>query len=95
MIPLSRNTDPMASHRGADHIEKSGQLKSEIEKIHDALKLHPLHTARELSHATKLNYYMIQKRLSVLELRGLARRCGERVCTKSKTGLRVTIWEAV
>lgn len=92
--PLSRNSDPMSSHRGADRITKSGKLEGQCKLVYEALKRFPLHTARELSHESGLDYIIIQKRLTVLERRGLAVRRGERRCKVSTTGINVTQWEA-
>ncbi len=90
--PLARTTDPRSSLRGADHIENSGKLSTQCEQIYQALKLHPMHTARELAIATGIDYYIIQRRLSILESRNKAQRRGERECTVS--GIKVTVWEA-
>lgn len=93
--PLSRNTDPASSHEGAVHVVTTGKLTAQLQEIYDALKLHPMHTARELSKASGIDYYLIQKRLSVLEAMGLAARRGKRICTFSKTRIKVQVWEAV
>ncbi len=90
---LARTTDPRSSLRGADHVENSGKLSTQCQQIYEALKDHPMHTARELAIAAGIDYYIIQRRLSILETRNLAQRRGERECTIS--GIKVTVWEAV
>ena len=93
--PLARKKDPASSHHGANHVVSSGKLEGQCKQIYDALKKYPLHTPRELAEKTGIDYFLIQKRLSVLYKRGKAARRGERVCTVSRTGLPATQWEAV
>lgn len=93
--PIARNTDPASSHAGAAKMINSGRLEGQCAQVLEALKRFPMHTAKELSRDSGLDYIMIQKRLSVLEGKGLARRRGERKCTVSKTGIEATQWEAV
>lgn len=92
---LSRTTDPASSRAGERYIRKSGALESQCRRIHEALTRHPNHTALELSAKTGLDYYVIQRRLSVLERRGMATRSEMRVCTVGTTGLPVQAWKAL
>lgn len=89
---LSRNTDPLSSHMGADFIRPV--VQSQIAQIYEALKKHPRLTARELSRASGIDYYIIQRRLSVLDKRGLAEVAGERLCRVSNTGIPARVWVA-
>ena len=89
---LSRLGDPLSSHRGADYIRPV--VQSQITQIYEALKKHPRLTARELSRASGIDYYIIQRRLSVLEKRGLAEVAGERPCRVSSTGIPARVWVA-
>lgn len=91
---LARTTDPHSSLRGADYIENSGKLAAQCQAVLDALKTHPMHTARELSVATGIDYYTIARRLPELKRRNLAQVRGERVCTQSRTNIAVQVWEA-
>jgi len=92
---LSHRHDPRASHAAARAVVKSGKLEGQCKQVHDALKRFPMHTARELSNASGIDYYIVSRRLSVLEKMGRAVRHTERVCTASGTGLKATPWEAI
>lgn len=91
---FAHRRDPVTSKTSAHAIAKSGRIDGECAQILDALKRFPLHTARELARDSGIDYYVIQKRLSVLERNGYAQRRGARVCTASGTGLEATQWEA-
>lgn len=92
--PLARTTDPRSSLRGADYVENSGRLQSQCDMILNALRRWSNCTARELSERTGIDYILLQKRLSVLRKRNLARVTGERLCTVSRTGIPAQVWEA-
>ena len=94
-VSLAHRRDPRSSHIAAKSILKSGKLKGELKQVHEALTRFPMHTARELSKASGLDYIMISKRLSVLKKMGLANQCRPRVCTASDTGLAACPWEAI
>lgn len=90
--PLSRNTDPISSHRGADYAIRSGLLGRELRSVYHALMKNSNCTAREISRASGLNYFIVSKRLSVLRRRGFARVGRKRPCRVSKTGIPVQVW---
>lgn len=90
---LSHRHDPRTSHAAARAVVKSGKLEGQCQQVHDALKRFPMHTARELSVASGIDYYVIQKRICLLERQGLAIRRGERLCTVGNSGIPVTQWD--
>lgn len=96
---LVHKHDPVTSRTAAHVLVKSGKLEGELKQIHEALKScnakykRPV-TCRELSVTSGIDYYLIQKRMSVLKRNGKAVDRGEDFCTVSKTGLPAVQWEA-
>lgn len=78
---------------GADRIVKRRTFQEQLDAIYAALKTYPMHTCMELSRASGIDYYLIQKRMTVLEGRNLAQRRGKRVCMYSTTGIPVQVWD--
>jgi hypothetical protein len=74
--------DPLSSRISADQVEKSGLRRHQIEKVVNALRLHPDTTTMELSHRSGLDRYMIARRMSEAESLNLVVR-GEKMKTCS------------
>jgi len=79
------NDDPLSSKLAAGQVEKSGLRRHQIEKVVNALRLHPDTTTMELSHGSGLDRYMIARRMSEAESLNLVVRCEKmKVCSISK-----------
>lgn len=87
---LARSADPQTSHESAAEVIATGQLQGELERIAAGLELHPGLTSRELAAAIGEDRYMVAKRMSVLEGRGVAKRGDARECSDS--GKRAITW---
>jgi DNA-binding MarR family transcriptional regulator len=87
---LARRVDPSTSHESAADLVGSGQLHGELERIAAGLERRPGLTSRELASAINEDRYMVAKRMTVLEARGLARRGEVRKCSES--GKRAITW---
>lgn len=74
--PTSHKNDPITSYKAAD----TANIKGQALQVYEALKRYPNRTARELSEASGIDYYIVQRRLSILRTNGLAKTIGERVC---------------
>ena len=68
----------------------TGQLQGELERIAAGLSRRPGLTSRELAVAINEDRYMVAKRMSVLEARGVAKRGEIRECSES--GKRAITW---
>lgn len=96
IMPQAHHTDdPETSVIAA----KKADIKGQALEVLKALKKYPRRTAYELANAIKndpdfkLDYYKIQRRLSVLKVNRLAKTVGER--QNPVTGLNNQVWEAV
>lgn len=87
---LSRRVDPETSHAAAVDVVATGQLQGELERIAAGLSRRPGLTSRELAVAINEDRYVVAKRMSVLEARGVAKRGDIRECSES--GKRAITW---
>ena len=83
--PLSHTNDPATSFDAADKLIKSGALSKQEKKVLSKIKWYKKgfgygenFTARELSIIAKLDYHLIQRRLSGLRDKGKIERTGEK-----------------
>lgn len=80
---LARRDDPQTSHAAAQELVASGALVGQRKQVHEALCRWPDRTPGELAQVSGLSYFLIQRRISLLERAGLAevvgRRDGQRV----------------
>jgi hypothetical protein len=76
--PLSHTNDPATSYEAADKMVKSGELNRQEQEVYANLKKYQRYayysnyslTAKELSEIAKLDYFMIQRRISGLIQKG-------------------------
>ena len=90
--PRSRRTDPETSHRAADRIKASGQLRKQQHAVLQALIRWPGSTAVELATNSGIDRYTVSRRLPEL-VPIHAKRGKPRVCRVA--GTPQTTWYAV
>lgn len=91
--PLSHSSDSMSSYRAGDRILKSGKIKGQMKTVLESVRRFPNCTSAEISKFADLDRYMIARRLSALEARGLVERGPERMCRVCKSPC--VTWRAV
>ena len=87
--PLARSTDPMTSHKAVEAIRSSGTLRTQADRILQAVRQNPGLTAREYEQLTGIRD--VHKRIKGLEDSGLIRRLNERKCRVSKRAARIIV----
>jgi len=87
--PATHARDPISSWRA----EPKANIKGQALTLLRLLREHGPCTMRELSKASGFDYYIAQKRISVLQVNGLARVVRVRAC--QVTGNDCQEWEAV
>ncbi len=90
-IATAHRCDPVSSHEAGEAHKQSGKLSKECEEILAAIRRFPYCTAGEISLQANIDYYLVQKRVSVLERKGLIERQLDRVC-RVRRGKPVTVW---
>ncbi len=74
--PLAHTKDPITSHEAADRLVESGELTKQENEVWETIKYHvnntfyKTFTAKELVGWRKLDYHLIQRRLSGLRNKG-------------------------
>jgi len=91
--PIARRTDPLSSDDAAREMERTGRRASQSEALLEMVKRHPRRTSLELSRLSRLDRYIVSRRLPELERRGLIRRGLIRDCTVN--GRPMLTWEPV
>ena len=88
----THRNDPSSSHEAEEKVKGSGKMKDQCEQVFQAIKNHPNCTAGELSERSRIDYQIIQRRVSILERNGLINRRSRRVCAVNRT--KQTVWES-
>jgi len=89
-LPARRN-DPVSSRLAAERIVANGKRTTLQDQTVDAIRRHPRKTMQELADITGLCRFMLGRRVSECERKGLIRRLPERVC--AVTGYMAEPWE--
>lgn len=90
--PAARNTDPITSHIAAEEHTASGKRSHQQAQCAAAVRAHPGHTSFELAMLTRLDRYMLARRLPECELAGTVRRDDPKHC--DVTGRLAITWRA-
>jgi hypothetical protein len=88
--PAARRTDPHTSHLAAEQITASGQRGQQQAQAIAAVRAFPGKTSFELAMETKLDRYMLARRLPECVTAGAVRKGPARTC--SITGRQATTW---
>jgi len=88
--PAARLTDPVTSHEAAEAITNSGRRQKQQQAVLQAIRSYPGCTGHELARFSGLNYYVIMRRVSEIELAGRITRGEARMC--GVTGRKATMW---
>ncbi|NID15008.1 MarR family transcriptional regulator [Luteibacter yeojuensis] len=88
--PAARATDPMTSHLAAEQITASGKRGQQQAQAIAAVRAFPGMTSFELAMRTKLDRYMLARRLPECLTTGAVRKDEPRTC--SITGRLATTW---
>lgn len=72
--PIAARTDPATSRAAGRQIRRSGRERSQALEVLEAIQRRPGLTTRELAAAEGLDRYVVARRVSWLEVHGLARR---------------------
>lgn len=87
--PLARSSDPTTSHKAVEALRSSGQLKTQANKILEAVRKNPGLTAREYEQLTGIRD--VHKRIKGLENAGVIRRLDQRQCRVTKRAAHIIV----
>lgn len=93
LLARARTSDPETSHAAAQQVEASGRAGSDRNRLLQAVRLHPGHTAGELALLDSVNMERseVSKRLPELRRLGLVRNGEARECFARKSRM-LTWW---
>jgi hypothetical protein len=83
MYAPARASDPITSHEAAEHMTTSGKRAAQQALTAKAVEQYPGLTSMELSRRSRIDRYMLARRLSECEEAGHVRRGQERRCSVS------------
>ena len=87
--PLARSSDPTTSHKAVEALRSSGQLKTQANKILEAVRKNPGLTALEYEQLTGIRD--VHKRIKGLENAGVIRRLDQRQCRVTKRAAHIIV----
>ncbi len=79
--PIARRSDPASSHAAAVHMRRSGKRLAQQDHAAAAVRAFPDHTSFELAMLTRLDRYMLARRLPEIAREGRVDRAPMRHCT--------------
>ena len=79
--PAARRTDPASSRAAAAHMARSGRRLAQQDHAAAAVRALPGHTSFELAMLTRLDRYMLARRLPEIERAGHVCRAALHCCT--------------
>lgn len=90
--PIAANVDPVTSHLAAAEITRSGLRASQKRAVLNAVARFPNRTSAELAGATRLDRYLVARRLPDLRQDGFVEQGEIRICRV--TGHKAVTWKA-
>lgn len=88
--PIARRKDPISSHLAAKEITENGARTQQQAQTTAAVRAYPGRTSQELADLTKLDRYMLGRRLSECVTAGTVRRGEMKLCSITKK--QATAW---